>query len=144
LGERQLSEVREITTIDLKENEPGLVKFCQQHGLPLRILASETVVARCWVTKAWDWVQQNVALPGVCETCVLIVGTSGKLIVPIMALDGVAVPNVVFTFGRDVVRNTSAENPCSVDITQMADQLIEVIWLKKRYKHNIQSSFITR
>jgi cobalt-precorrin 5A hydrolase len=91
LGERQLSEVREITTIDLKENEPGLVEFCQQHNLPLRVLASETVAARPWVTKASDWVQQNVGLPGVCEPCALIAGVRGKLIVPKMALDGVAV-----------------------------------------------------
>ena len=91
LGERQLSEVREITTIDLKENEPGLVEFCQQHNLPLRVLASETVAARPWVTKASDWVQQNVGLPGVCEPCALIADARGKLIVPKMALDGVAV-----------------------------------------------------
>ena len=72
LGGRQLNEVREIATIDLKANEPGLVEFCQQHDLPLRVLASATVAARPWVTKASDWVQQNVGLPGVCEPCALI------------------------------------------------------------------------
>lgn len=91
LGERQLSEVREITTIDLKANEQGLVDFCDQHHLPLRVLASATVAARPWVTKASDWVQQNVGLPGVCEPCALIAGMRGKLIVPKMALNGVAV-----------------------------------------------------
>jgi cobalt-precorrin 5A hydrolase len=91
LGERQLSEVREIVTIDLKANEPGLLEFCELHDLPLRILASATVAARPWVTKPSDWVQQNVGLPGVCEPCVLIVSNRGKLIVPKTALDGVAV-----------------------------------------------------
>jgi len=91
LGERQLSEVREIATIDLKANEPGLLEFCEQHDLPLRVLASATVAARPWVTKASDWVQQNVGLPGVCEPCALIAGTRGKLIVPKMALNGVTV-----------------------------------------------------
>jgi len=91
LGGRQLSEVREIATIDLKANEPGLVQFCQQHDLPLRVLASATIAARPWVTKASDWVQQNVALPGVCEPCALIASARGKLIVPKMALNGVAV-----------------------------------------------------
>ncbi len=91
LGERQLSEVREIVTIDLKANEPGLLEFCEKHDLPLRVLASATVAARPWVTKASDWVQQNVGLPGVCEPCALIAATRGKLIVPKMALDGVAV-----------------------------------------------------
>lgn len=91
LGERQLNEVREVATIDLKANEPGLVEFCAQHDLPLRILASATVAARPWVTKASDWVQQNVELPGVCEPCALIASTHGKLIVPKTALNGVAV-----------------------------------------------------
>ncbi|MDP1666905.1 MAG: cobalamin biosynthesis protein [Methylobacter sp.] len=91
LDGRQLNEVREIATIDLKANEPGLVEFCELHDLPLRILASATVAARPWVTKASDWVQQNVGLPGVCEPCALIAGSRGKLIVPKIALDGVAV-----------------------------------------------------
>lgn len=91
LGERRLSEVREIVTIDLKANEPGLLEFCALHDLPLRVLASATVAARPWVTKASDWVQQNVGLPGVCEPCALIASTRGKLIVPKTALNGVAV-----------------------------------------------------
>jgi cobalt-precorrin 5A hydrolase len=91
LAERQLNEVREIATIDLKANEPGLVEFCEQHDLPLRVLASATVAARPWVTKASAWVQQNVGLPGVCEPCALIAGSRGRLIVPKIALDGVAV-----------------------------------------------------
>lgn len=91
LGERQLSEVRELVTIDLKANEPGLVEFCKQHDLPLRILASSTVAERPWVTKSSAWVQQNVGLPGVCEPCALIAGSRGRLIVPKTALNGVAV-----------------------------------------------------
>jgi cobalt-precorrin 5A hydrolase len=91
LGVRQLNEVREIATIDLKANEPGLLAFCEQHDLPLRVLASDTVAARPWVTKPSDWVQQNIGLPGVCEPCALIASARGKLIVPKITLDGVAV-----------------------------------------------------
>ncbi len=91
LGERRLSEVREMATIDLKADEPGLLAFCEQHDLPLRVLASATVAARPWVTKASDWVQKNVGLPGVCEPCALIASPRGKLIVPKTALNGVAV-----------------------------------------------------
>ncbi|MFI3184990.1 MAG: cobalamin biosynthesis protein [Methylococcaceae bacterium] len=91
LGERQLNEVREMVSIDLKANEPGLLAFCELHDLPLRILASDTLASRPWVTLASDWVQQNVGLPGVCEPCALIASPRGKLIVPKMALNGVAV-----------------------------------------------------
>ena len=91
LGSRHINEIREIATIDLKANEPGLLEFCEQYHVPLRVLAHETVAARAWVTQPSDWVQQNVGLPGVCEPCALIASPRGTLIVPKMTLDGVAV-----------------------------------------------------
>ena len=91
LGERQLSEVREVASIDLKAEEPGLIEFCTRHDLPLRIFTRERVAARPWVTQPSAWVQQSIGLDGVCEPCALIACTRGKLIVPKIALDGVAV-----------------------------------------------------
>ncbi|MHB8471974.1 MAG: cobalamin biosynthesis protein [Gammaproteobacteria bacterium] len=91
LGTRQLDEVREVATVDLKANEPGLREFCAQHALPLRVFARATLAARPWVTQASDWVQQNIGLDGVCEPCALLACTRGSLLVPKMALDGVAV-----------------------------------------------------
>lgn len=91
LGSRGVDEVREVATIDLKEDEPGLIEFCARHGLPLRVFAHATVAARAWVTQASEWVNQSVGVYGVCEPCALIACSRGKLIVPKMALDGVAV-----------------------------------------------------
>lgn len=91
LGALDLNQVREVVTIDLKANEPGLIEFCARHDVPLRILAHATVAARAWVTQASDWVRQNVGLDGVCEPCALIACARGKLVVPKMTLDGVAV-----------------------------------------------------
>lgn len=91
LGARRLDEVREVATVDLKADEPGLLAFCEQHGLPLRVIASENVAARPWVTQPSEWVRQNVGLDGVCEPCALIASPRGKLIVPKTALDGVTV-----------------------------------------------------
>ena len=91
LGKRQLSEVREVASIDLKADEPGLIEFCARHNLPLRIFTRDMIAARPWVTQPSDWVRQNVGLDGVCEPCALIACVRGKLIVPKMAVDGVAV-----------------------------------------------------
>lgn len=91
LSDRHISEIREIATVALKANEPGLLEFCEQYRLPLRVLARETVAARAWVTQPSDWVQKNVGLPGVCEPCALIASPRGTLIVPKMTLNGVAV-----------------------------------------------------
>ena len=91
LGPRCIAEVREVATVDLKANEPGLLEFCRNHGLPLRVFARATLAARPWVSKASDWVMQNVGLNGVCEPCALVASPRGALLVPKTSLDGVAV-----------------------------------------------------
>lgn len=91
LGTRTLDEVREVATIDLKQDEPGLLAFCAAHNVPLRIIARETVAARSWVTVPSAWVSQQIGVDGVCEPCALIASPRGQLIVPKTALDGVAV-----------------------------------------------------
>ncbi|HAT30630.1 MAG TPA: cobalamin biosynthesis protein CbiG [Janthinobacterium sp.] len=91
LGGRKLSEVREVATVDLKANEPGLLAFCRSHGLPLRVFARATLAARPWVSKPSDWVRRNVGLDGVCEPCALVASPRGALLVPKTSLDGVAV-----------------------------------------------------
>ena len=102
LGQRVIGEVREIATIDLKANEPGLVEFCQQQDIPLRIFASAAIEQRPWVMQASEWVQQNIGLPGVCEPCALLASVRGKLIVPKFCLDGVAVAVVEDNNGVNV------------------------------------------
>jgi cobalt-precorrin 5A hydrolase len=89
--EQLRDQVREVATVDLKANEPGLIEFCRRHDLPLRVLARATLAARAWVSKPSDWVRQNVGLDGVCEPCALVASPRGQLLVPKTSLDGVAV-----------------------------------------------------
>ncbi|ACO47833.1 cobalamin biosynthesis protein [Deinococcus deserti] len=91
LGARPLSDVREIATVDLKADEAGLLAFCERRELPLRVFARADLAARPFVTRASEWVQQNVGLAGVCEPCALLASPRGQLIVPKTALNGVAV-----------------------------------------------------
>jgi cobalt-precorrin 5A hydrolase len=86
-----LAAIREIATVDLKAEEPGLVAFCQRHRIPLRVIAKRQIEARAWVSKPSEWVRQSVGLDGVCEPCALIASTRGRLVVPKTTLDGVAV-----------------------------------------------------
>jgi cobalt-precorrin 5A hydrolase len=82
--------VRELVTVDLKANEPGLVAFSQRHGIPLRVIARHQIEARSWVTQPSEWVRQSVGLDGVCEPCALIACGRGRLIVPKTTLEGIA------------------------------------------------------
>lgn len=94
-GDYGVGDVREMATVDLKAEEPGLLAFCERYELPLRVFARATLAARPWVGKPSDWVRQNVGLDGVCEPCALVASARGELLVPKMTLDGVAVAVVL-------------------------------------------------
>jgi cobalt-precorrin 5A hydrolase len=86
-----LAEVRELVTVDLKAEEPGLVAFSRAVGVPLRVIARHQIEQRAWVTRASEWVRQSIGVEGVCEPCALIACPRGRLVVAKTALDGVAV-----------------------------------------------------
>jgi cobalt-precorrin 5A hydrolase len=94
-----LAGIREIVTVDLKAEEPGLVAFAQRHGIPLRVISKRQIEARPWVSKPSEWVRQSVGLDGVCEPCALIASVRGRLVVPKTTLDGVAVAIVADEWG---------------------------------------------
>jgi cobalt-precorrin 5A hydrolase len=91
LQNRSMNEVREVATIDLKADEPGLLEFCKRHELPLRVFTRQQVAARAYVTQESAWVQKNIGLPGVCEPCALLASPRGRLIVSKQTGSGVAV-----------------------------------------------------
>lgn len=88
---RRRAEIREIATIDLKAEEAGLLEYCQQHHLLLRIISQKLIQDRPWVTSSSMWVRENAGVDGVCEPCALLATFRGKLILPKTTRDGVAV-----------------------------------------------------
>jgi len=88
---REIGEIREVATIDLKAEEPGLRQWCEQHDVPQRIIARSVIAARPWATEPSAWVEENVGVVGVCEPCALVAAFRGQIILPKTALDGVAV-----------------------------------------------------
>jgi cobalt-precorrin 5A hydrolase len=88
---RDIEAVREVATVDLKANEPGIHAFCERHGLPLRIFSHAQLAARPWTTKPSAWVRENIGLDGVCEPCALLASARGGLVVDKTTLDGVAI-----------------------------------------------------
>ena len=91
LGERLLSEVREVATVDAKKSEPGLLEFCTRHTLPLRVFSNAMLAARPWVSQSSAWVEQTLGVPGVCEPCALLTSPRATLLTPKTTLHGVAV-----------------------------------------------------
>ncbi|WDZ94393.1 cobalamin biosynthesis protein [Herbaspirillum sp. WKF16] len=93
-----LAQVREVATIDIKAEEPGLLAFCATHDLPLRVISTRQIAQRAWVGKPSEWVKQNVGVDGVCEPAALIASPRGRLALGKTALDGVTVAVVDDTF----------------------------------------------
>ena len=91
LVQRSRSEIREIATIDLKQDELGLNDWCQSHGIPVRIIHRDLVRQRPWVTKPSDWVRESIGVDGVCEACALLATFRGRLLLPKTIRAGVAV-----------------------------------------------------
>src|SRR5260364_462243 len=91
LGGRSVNAVREVATIDLKANEPGIQAFCARYALPLRVFTHAQIAARPWTVQPSIWVRDHIGLDGVCEPCALLASVRGRLAVAKTALDGVAV-----------------------------------------------------
>jgi cobalt-precorrin 5A hydrolase len=89
--QRSRSEVREIATIDLKQDEPGLKGWCDRNGVALRVIPLELVQLRPWVTQPSDWVRKSIGVDGVCEACALLATFRGRLLLPKATQGGVAV-----------------------------------------------------
>lgn len=91
LAGRPMADVREIATVDLKADEPGILAFCDRHAIPLRVFTREQIAARPWARMPSAWVQENIGLDGVCEPCALLASARGALVVGKTPLNGVAI-----------------------------------------------------
>jgi cobalt-precorrin 5A hydrolase len=88
---RDRKEVREVATIDLKAQERGLLEWCEENDLSLRIIPKTLIERRPWVTNASSWVREHVGVDGVCEPCALLATFRGRLLLSKTRMGGVAV-----------------------------------------------------
>jgi cobalt-precorrin 5A hydrolase len=88
---RAETEIREVATVDLKGDEPGIVKWCEKVGLPLRLIPRSLIQERPWVTASSPFVHSQFGIAGVCEPCALLATFKGRLILRKITLNGVAV-----------------------------------------------------
>lgn len=76
------------TSIDLKQNEAGLLEFCGSHGWPLRFYGAEELRGVAGDFTASDFVASTVGVDNVCERAAVL-ASGGKLIEKKYARDGV-------------------------------------------------------
>lgn len=87
----KLEAIRLAATIDLKKNEAGLIKACQELDLPLVFIPQETIRNFSGNISKSEVVRRHIGLDGVCEPCALLAGRRTKLILRKTAQDGVTI-----------------------------------------------------
>ena len=80
-----------LESTDLKGNEEAIVQWCEQLGVPLRLIPRSLIQERPWVTERSPLVYSQFGIEGVCEPCALLATLKGRLILPKFTRSGVAV-----------------------------------------------------
>jgi cobalt-precorrin 5A hydrolase len=88
---RSKGEIREVATVDVKAEEKGILEWCAQIGVPLRLISRSLIQERPWVAESSMLVHSRFGIEGVCEPCALLATFRGRLILRKMCLNGVAV-----------------------------------------------------
>jgi cobalt-precorrin 5A hydrolase len=88
---RSRMEIREIATVDLKGDEEAIAHWCEQFGVPLRLIPRSLIQERPWVTESSPLVYTRFGIEGVCEPCALLATFKGRLILRKTTRNGVAV-----------------------------------------------------
>ena len=81
--------VERAATIDLKENEPGLLAFCAARGLPLAVFSAAELAAAEGDFTPSDFVREVTGVDNVCERAAVCAG--GTILMPKRAKNGVTV-----------------------------------------------------
>ena len=77
-----------VASIDIKQQEAGLLAFCRAHGWPLVCHAAGALSALEGIFSASEWVRATVGVDNVCERAAVLTG-GGRLLVRKQAQAGV-------------------------------------------------------
>ena len=79
-----------VCTIDLKADEPGLLEFCREQGLPLQCFSAEQLSAVPGSFSSSEFVSSVTGVDNVCErSAVLGGGAESRLVIRKTVLNGV-------------------------------------------------------
>ena len=92
--------VRDVCTIDIKRDEPGLKTFCANHGWELRTFSAEDLRRLHGSFSASAFVNDTVGVDNVCERSAVL-GSGGRLLIPKFAGEGVTLAAGICEFRAD-------------------------------------------
>ena len=87
----RLGQVRLLSTIDIKSEEPGLLQASEELGIPLRVVSTTEIAACAKEHGKSNFVKEKIGVWGVCEPAALIAGRKTQLILTKQKYPGVTV-----------------------------------------------------
>ncbi len=82
-----IRRISAVATIDIKADEPGLIAFCEQFGLPLKTYSADELMRAEGEFSHSDFVEKTTGADNVCERAVVC--AEGSLIIPKTAQNGI-------------------------------------------------------
>jgi cobalt-precorrin 5A hydrolase len=86
-----LSEVRLLSTADVKADEAGMAQAARELGIPLKLVSSDEIRNCAFDYQRSDVVERHVDVPAVAEPCALLAGRKTRLVVKRKVFNGVTV-----------------------------------------------------
>ncbi len=77
---RKIKDVRLLSTIDIKSEEPGLLQASKGLGIPLRVVSKSEIATCAKEHSKSTFVKEKIGVWAVCEPAALIAGRKTKLI----------------------------------------------------------------
>ena len=95
-----LQGIMQAASIDLKQDEPGLVAFCHAHGWPMDFYTADELRTAPGKFTASNFVQSVTGVDNVCERAAVL-ASGGELLLPKWAHDGVTFAVACAPFAPD-------------------------------------------
>ena len=90
LGPLSFDDISSVATLDIKAREPGLIKFCTRHSLPL-LPFSRAEIDAVPGPRTPSAARAHLGIEGVCEPCALLATPGGRMLAGKRALGSVTV-----------------------------------------------------
>lgn len=87
----RLEHVRLLATVEIKANEPGILKTSDELGLPLRVVSLVEIATCAKEYKKSQFVKEKIGVWAVCEPAALIAGRKTQLILTKQKYKGVTI-----------------------------------------------------
>lgn len=89
MNNRSINSIRQFVTIDLKEDEQGLLEYCNEIGLELKIIPRQQIESIERNYSYSEFVKEKIGVGSVAEPCSILGSKMGRLICKKTAYQGI-------------------------------------------------------